>query len=56
MFQSKSPLYGIFVFYLRALEEEGIPDVQVGVDGETVDEEAEEPVDGEQGRVHTVAL
>ena len=48
--QQKNPLY------LGAFKEEGVPDVQVRVDGEAVDKEAEEPVDGEEGGVDSVVL
>ena len=41
---------------LGSLEEEGVPDVEVGADGEGVHEEAEEPVEGEQGGVHAVGV
>ena len=42
--------------YLRSLEQERIPNVEVGVDWQAVHEETEEPVDGEEGRVHAVTL
>ena len=41
---------------LGSLEEEGVPDVEVGADREGVHEEAEEPVEGEQGGVHAVGV
>ena len=44
------------VYYLGAFEEECVPDVEVGVDGERVHEEAEEPVEGEEGGVHPVGV
>ena len=45
-----------FISYLWSLEEESVPDVQVGVDRQAVHEQAEEPVDREQGRVHAVVF
>ena len=44
------------ISYLWSLEEESVPDVQVGVDRQAVHEQAEEPVDREQGRVHAVVF
>ena len=44
------------MYYLGALEEECVPDVEVGVDGERVHEQAEEPVEGEEGGVHPVGV
>ena len=41
---------------LGTLEEEGVPDVEVGADREGVHEEAEEPVEGEEGGVHAVGV
>jgi hypothetical protein len=45
-----------FAPYLVSFEEERVPDVEVGLDGQRVDEDAEEPVEGEQQRVHPVGL
>ena len=44
------------IYYLGSLEEESVPDVQVGVNRQAVHEQAEEPVDREQGRVHAVVF
>ena len=40
--------------YLAALKEEGVPDVEVGLHRDVVDEDAEEPVEGEHGGVDAV--
>ncbi len=44
------------VFDLVSFEEEGVPDVEVRLDGEGVDEDAEEPVEGEERGVNAVLL
>ena len=42
--------------HLVALEKERVPYVKVGLDGQGVDEDAEEPVEGEERRVDAVLL
>ena len=46
----------LYCTYLGSLEEECVPDVEVGVDGEGVHEHAEKPVQREHGGVHPVGL
>ena len=40
--------------YLAALEQKGVPDVEVGLHRNVVDEDTEEPVEGEHGGVDAV--
>ena len=54
--ESQNMLDLVRLAHLVALEQEGVPDVKVGLDRERVDEHAEEPVEGEQRRVDPVLL
>ena len=51
---SRGCTYYLVSSYLAAFKQKGVPDVEVGLHRDVVDEDAEEPVEGEHGGVDAV--